>query len=536
MEYENYEAALLYAYWLFFSGMALIYPVETINFAKKMKEKFYGEEQRLTSIIFFKFLKSYAQAKGISKETISGEADYYEKIDEINNCINESKEDIQDVVLTAVTDKLDMIDVCIRTHLPQDRIKEIISLAFPDLVDGDETTQKNALLSILHAGVAKFYFNQGKKDRCEKEIKYALELYPKNTLAMIQQEKLPGIQREGSNIGERKKYAVACKNFKKIIKLIEQKDEYNAQDIGQNKGQFIKLPLIQVRIKFDANMELAHLYSKIGDYENANSCYLKLQTELSRKKVDLTDNGFSQLESILLLNRGRNCLDSEDYTTAVEYFEKLLKKGDDVTKEVRSIAHMNLGLAYYALEDNFEKAKTELINAIKMDPTNSHSYYNLGVLYNMEKGSVEKAKKFINKSLYVNIENVHDVENNKEYDKFKESLDRLSEGKNQNLGRGWWQWWFGASKNIDEKNAKQNKLKYFFSRYGRKITGIIFGLAVLLGTLSCAPILQRTSAQNATGNVTNGHAENLVVRGQSVTQPVSIIDCMLLLNKFPRLD
>ena len=221
--------------------------------------------------------------------------------------------------------------------------------------------KKNALLSILHAGVAKFYFNQGKKDRCEKEIKYALELYPKNTLAMIQQEKLPGIQREDSNIGERKKYAVACKNFKKIIKLIEQKDEYKdeykLQDIGQNKGQFIKLPLIQVRIKFDANMELAHLYSKIGDYENANSCYLKLQTELSRKKVDLTDNGYSQLESILLLNRGRNCLDSEDYTTAVEYFEKLLKKGDDITREVRSIAHMNLGLAYYASKITLRRLK-----------------------------------------------------------------------------------------------------------------------------------------------------------------------------------
>ena len=113
-----------------------------------------------------------------------------------------------------------------------------------------------------------------------------------------------------------------------------------------------------------------------------------------------------------------------------------------------------------------------------MDPTNSHSYYNLGVLYNMEKGSVEKAKKLINKSLYVNIENVHDVENNKEYDKFKESLDRLSEGKNQNLGRGWWQWWFGTSKNMDKKNAEQNILKQFFSRYGRKITGILLLLII----------------------------------------------------------
>ncbi len=46
-----------------------------------------------------------------------------------------------------------------------------------------------------------------------------------------------------------------------------------------------------------------------------------------------------------------------------------------------------------------------------------------------------------------------------------------------------------------------------------KSTGIILGLAVLLGTLSC--VLQRTSAQNATGNVTNGHTENLVVQSDN---------------------
>jgi tetratricopeptide (TPR) repeat protein len=476
MEYEKYEAALLYAYWLFFSGMALVYAVETINFSKKMKEKFSREEKTSTSLIFFKFLKSYAQTKGISEEVKYVEGNYYEKINEINNCINESKEDTQDIVLAAVRDKLDMIDDCIKTHLTKGRIKQIISLAFPELEDMDEQTQKNALLSVLRAGVAKFYFNQGKGDICTEEIKNALKLYPNNTLAMIQHEKLLKIQHKDSHTEERKKYAVTYKNFKKILKLIEKKDEYKAEDITQNKGrykgQFIKLPLLQVRIKFDANMELAYLYSKIGDYENADKCYIKLQTELNWKKDDLTDDGYSQLESILLLNRGRNCLDSGDYNSAVEYLEKLLRKGDDVTRDIRSIAHMNLGLAYYASEDNFEKAKVELIKAIKIDPTNSHSYYNLGVLYYME-GSIEKAKKFINKSLYRNIENIDNVENNKDYDKFKETLDRLSEGKNQNLGSGWWQWWFGASKNKDRKNAKENILIYFFSKYGRKIIGII---------------------------------------------------------------
>lgn len=254
--------------------------------------------------------------------------------------------------------------------------------------------------------------------------------------------------------------------------MIEKEDEYKTQDYtqdkGRYKGQFTKLPLLQLRIKFDANMELAYLYSKIGDYKNAGKCYKKLKEELNRKNEELTKDGYSQLESILLLNKGRNFIDSEDYNSAIEYLNEIVEKGDDIPKDIKSIAHMNLGLAYYAGEDNFEKAKAELITAIKIDPTNSHSYYNLGVLYYMEEGSIEKAKKFIKKSLYTNIENIDNVENHKDYDKFKKSLDLLSEEKNANLGSGWWQWWFGASKNKVRKNSKERIFKYV-----RTIIGII---------------------------------------------------------------
>ena len=64
---------------------------------------------------------------------------------------------------------------------------------------------------------------------------------------------------------------VASNSFKKIVKLIKK------------KRQFIELPLIQLRIKFDANMELAHLYSQIGDYSNTNKCY---QLERFDQKVE----------------------------------------------------------------------------------------------------------------------------------------------------------------------------------------------------------------------------------------------------------
>lgn len=54
---------------------------------------------------------------------------------------------------------------------------------------------------------------------------------------------------------------------------------------------------------------------------------------------------------------------------------------------------------------------------------------------------------------------------------------------------------------------------------------LIIGLAVLLGTLTIVPNLQKSIAQNVTGNTTKiGHTEGLVVRGQSAPQP---IDCML---------
>jgi len=510
LQYEKYEAALLYSFWLFFSGMAVVYPNETINFAKKMKDRFSGEQETITSLIFFRFLKSYAQAKGIHLETKNGEGNYYEKIDEINDCINESKENKrQNIILAAVADKLELIDNCIQTHLTRNRTKEMISLTFPELENStDGQLQKNALSSILHAGVAKFYLNQRMEEECKQKIEHALKLYADNTLAMIQHEKFLKAQPDDSNTpknkvdtentnnfkkkinltvkklkevaktDERKKYVQTIDSFKKIVKLIEKKDEYKeigiSQEKGHDKGQFIKLPLIQVRIKFDANLELAHLYSKLGDYENARKCYVKLEEELKRKSSDLTPNGYSQLESILLLNMGRNELDGQDYDRAIEHFQKILTKGDDVSKDVSSIAHMNLGLAYYYLEDNFDKAKEELVKAIKSDPTNSHSYYNLGVLYYMEERSVEKAKTFINKSLYTNIENNEIIES-KDYDKFKESLDRLSEAKDPKLGTGWWQWWFGQSKIKDrgEKKNILNKLVYLLTKYGRKIAGIL---------------------------------------------------------------
>ena len=76
------------------------------------------------------------------------------------------------------------------------------------------------------------------------------------------------------------------------------------------------------------------MYSQIGDYSNANKCYEELQGDLGRKVDIMTETGYLQLESILLLNRGRNCLDSEDYDSAVKDFEKLLIKGTMLPKRL----------------------------------------------------------------------------------------------------------------------------------------------------------------------------------------------------------
>ena len=61
-----------------------------------------------------------------------------------------------------------------------------------------------------------------------------------------------------------------------------------------------------------------------------------------------------------------------------------------------------------------------------------------------------------------------------------------------------------------------------------KSVGLMFGLAFPLGTLTIAPNLQRSIAQNGTVNATKvDHTEGLVVRGQSTAQPDSTMDCML---------
>ena len=96
-----------------------------------------------------------------------------------------------------------MIEECIKTHLTTKRVREIISLTFPELLDEDEQQQRKALLSVLHAGVAKFYFYQGEKKICKEELDGAIRLYGDNTLAMIQFAQLP--LEEGRDTDVRKK-------------------------------------------------------------------------------------------------------------------------------------------------------------------------------------------------------------------------------------------------------------------------------------------------------------------------------------------
>jgi hypothetical protein len=59
----------------------------------------------------------------------------------------------------------------------------------------------------------------------------------------------------------------------------------------------------------------------------------------------------------------------------------------------------------------------------------------------------------------------------------KQKIDR----SNTNIGANWLQWWFGSSKNIKRKNGIYNSLKYYFSKYARKVIGSI--LLLMTATL-----------------------------------------------------
>jgi tetratricopeptide (TPR) repeat protein len=135
-------------------------------------------------------------------------------------------------------------------------------------------------------------------------------------------------------------------------------------------------------------------------------------------------------ESIILLNRGRNRLDSGDFAGAKEDFHKAQKE-----PLLAPYAYNNLGLIYYE-QGLYEKAESKFIQAIELKSDLPDAYYNLGVLYNDEgnKGNKERTKKLFQTALNID----------RNYKEAKDALKKLRSSDISSIG-DWYDWWFSTN-------------------------------------------------------------------------------------------
>jgi tetratricopeptide (TPR) repeat protein len=129
------------------------------------------------------------------------------------------------------------------------------------------------------------------------------------------------------------------------------------------------------------------------------------------------------LRGVIILNRGKNRLDDENFLGAKNDFLESLKY-----PHIEAPAHTNLGKLYYA-QNLMDKAENELKKALEIDPSLAVAYYNLGVLYN-ENDDNKRARKYF--ELAVQIDG--------KLSEAKRALEEIKEPVKAIID--WWSWWF----------------------------------------------------------------------------------------------
>jgi tetratricopeptide (TPR) repeat protein len=165
---------------------------------------------------------------------------------------------------------------------------------------------------------------------------------------------------------------------------------------------------------------LAYIYHHKGHYSKAEEYYNKaINLKSDELKID------PYYESIILLNRGRNKLDKEDFSDALIDLTKAMKEPD-----LAADSNVNLGLVFLK-QGLYGKAESHLYRAIDLTPNIPHAYYNLGVLYN-EEGNKDRAKKLFKAALSID----------KDFSEARDALTILEGSGISSIGGDWVNWWF----------------------------------------------------------------------------------------------
>lgn len=121
--------------------------------------------------------------------------------------------------------------------------------------------------------------------------------------------------------------------------------------------------------------------SNKGEIGKYSSKLVSRGLELSRiieleQKEEMVGISISDLEALLLTEKGREAIEARNYSKAIEFYKRAILKNPDLTP-----AHNDLGLVYVCL-GRYEEAVEAFKQVIRINPHDSKAHYCLGFAYN----------------------------------------------------------------------------------------------------------------------------------------------------------
>ena len=161
--------------------------------------------------------------------------------------------------------------------------------------------------------------------------------------------------------------------------------------------------------------------------------------------------------------RGQSKCALEDYTNALEDFNKVSDQFPFSDEKTTSIGHCYYELGFY------EDAENHYREAIKSNPKLVRAYFHLAVLYANENKN-DRAKKQLETCLNIN----------RNFSKARDAIKRLEGAGEQD----WYRWWFGDEHKDNNKNTgKDDKMRMkrfdFKQTLGKIVMAFIAGLIIM---------------------------------------------------------
>jgi tetratricopeptide (TPR) repeat protein len=141
------------------------------------------------------------------------------------------------------------------------------------------------------------------------------------------------------------------------------------------------------------------------EIEKYSSALISRGLELSKiieleQKEEVVGISISDLEALLLTEKGREAIKAGNYSKAIEFYKRAIRQNLDLTT-----AHNDLGLVYVYL-GRYEEAVEAFKQVVRINPYDSKAHYCLGFAYN-HLGRHSEAIKALKEAIRIDPDDVH---------------------------------------------------------------------------------------------------------------------------------